>query len=215
MALDNYKETFDTWNKLAKLYEDKFMYLDIYNESYDFFCKELFKESPEILELGCGPGNITKYMLTKRPDFKLLATDISPNMVALAKANNPAAQVAVMDSRAIDQLNTKFDAIVCGFCIPYLSPTDCEKLIQDSTRILEPNGILYISFVEGLPEQSGFQSGSSGDRVYFYFHTLETLIACLTRNNFETIKLFKVAYQKTEQTTDYHTILIAKHHQNN
>jgi SAM-dependent methyltransferase len=211
MLLDNYKETFDTWNKLAKLYEDKFMHLDLYNESYDFFCTELVKEKPEILELGCGPGNITKYLLTKRPDFRLLATDIAPNMVELAKVNNPRAQVAVLDSRAIDQLTTKFDAIVCGFCIPYLSPADCEKLIQDSARILEPNGLMYISFVEGLPEQSGFQTGSSGDRTYFYFHTLEALKASLTRNNFETLKLFKVAYQKTEHSSDFHSILIAKH----
>lgn len=212
MESDRYRETFDTWNKLAKLYEDKFMHLDLYNESYDYFCGLLNKEHPEILELGCGPGNITNYLLKKRPDFKILATDIAPAMIERAKLNNPTAEFAVLDSRHIDQLTAKFDAIVCGFIIPYLSPADCEKLIIDSAALLAPKGLMYISFVEGLPEQSGFQTGSSGDRAYFYFHNLEALTESLTRNNLETIKLFKVAYQKTEQITDFHTILIVKHY---
>ena len=215
MEAGNYKETFDTWNKLAKLYEDKFMHLDLYNESYDFFCKELVKENPEVVELGCGPGNITKYLLTQRPDFRILATDVAPAMIECAKLNNPNAEVAVLDCRDINQLTTKFEAIVCGFCIPYLSPAHCEKLIQDSVRILEPNGLMYISFVEGTPEQSGFQTGSTGDRAYFYFHNLGALTESLTRNNFETIKMFKVDYKKTEQITDVHTILIAKQRNRN
>ncbi|WP_236010765.1 hypothetical protein [Flavobacterium chungangense] len=39
--MDRYKETFETWNKIAKLYEDKFMNLNIYDETYDFFCSFL------------------------------------------------------------------------------------------------------------------------------------------------------------------------------
>lgn len=30
-----YQETFETWNKIAGLYEEKFMDLDLYNQSYD------------------------------------------------------------------------------------------------------------------------------------------------------------------------------------
>jgi hypothetical protein len=31
--MDRYKETFETWNKVASLYQDKFMELDLYNDS--------------------------------------------------------------------------------------------------------------------------------------------------------------------------------------
>ena len=63
--MDKYRETFETWNKVAQLYEDKFMDLDLYNDTYDQFCELLLKKNASILEIGCGPGNITKYLLSK------------------------------------------------------------------------------------------------------------------------------------------------------
>lgn len=83
--MDKYLETFETWNNVAKLYENKFMDLDLYNDTYEKFCEILLKKNSKILEIGCGPGNITKYLLAKRPDFDILGTDISPNMIELAK----------------------------------------------------------------------------------------------------------------------------------
>lgn len=113
--MDRYKETFETWNKVAKLYQDTFMKLDLYNDTYDDFCSAVSKADASILEIGCGPGNITKYLSNKRADFKIEGIDISPNMVALAKANNLTHHFSVMDSREIDQLQLKYDGIVIGF----------------------------------------------------------------------------------------------------
>lgn len=39
--------------------------------------------------------------------------------------------------------------------------------------MLNPKGAIYISFVEGESEQSGYQSGSTGERTYFYYHKLD------------------------------------------
>ena len=208
--MDSYQETFETWNKIAGLYEDKFMDLDLYNETYDFICNSLVKEKATILELGCGPGNITKYLLSKRPDFDLFGTDIAPNMIELAKKNNPSARFAVLDIRHIDQIKTTFDAVICGFCLPYLSPNDSKKLIYDTTNLLHQKGLLYISFVEGDTKKSGFQKGSSGDRTYFYFHNLNTVKTNLTANNFEVIENFKIEYKNAKNEIDFHTVLIAK-----
>ena len=46
--MDKYKETFETWNKVASLYQDKFMDLDIYNHTYDFICSSLDKSNSKI-----------------------------------------------------------------------------------------------------------------------------------------------------------------------
>lgn len=208
--MERYKETFDTWNKIASLYEDKFMDLNLYNETYDFICEKVDKANPKILEIGCGPGNITKYLLSKRPDFDVLGIDIAPNMIELARKNNPTSSFTLMDSRKIDEINAKYDGIVCGFCLPYLSQTDSRKLIRDSYHLLNENGLLYISFVEGDPDKSGFQVGSSGDRSYFYFHSLDDLKVLFAENNFEGFRVFKVEYKKSDTEIDVHTIVIAK-----
>ena len=208
--MDRYKETFETWNKVSSLYQDKFMDLDLYNDTYDFICNNVIKNNPKLLEIGCGPGNITKYLLSKRPDFDIFGIDIAPNMIKLAKKNNPTARFAIMDSRQIDDIKTNFDGIVCGFCLPYLSQTDSLKLITDCYNLLNENGLIYFSFVEGEPSKSDFQIGSSGDRSYFYFHDLKDLKTQLFENNFDELKIFKLEYKKSETEIDIHTILTAK-----
>ena len=196
------------WNNIAKLYQDKFMELDLYNDTYDQFCQLLEKQNPSILEIGCGPGNITKYLLGQRKDFKITAIDIASNMVQLAQQNNPNANCKVMDSRAIDQIKETFDAIVCGFCIPYLSPEECSKLITDCKNLLRPKGILYLSFVEGHPSQSAFQTGSSGDQLFFNFHELGHLKKAFDQNNFKIKNTYKIEYPKSAEIIEIHTVLI-------
>lgn len=208
--MDRYTETFETWNKIAALYQDKFMDLDLYNDTYDYICSSLDKANPKILEIGCGPGNITKYLLSKRPDFDVFGIDIAPNMIELASKSNPTASFAVMDSRQIDQIKTKYDGIICGFCLPYLSPSDSQKLISDCYNLLNKNGLIYMSFVEDAPSKSGFQVGSSGDRIYFYFYSLDDLKMQFVSNQFEELQIFKVEYKKSETEIDIHTILTAK-----
>lgn len=207
--MDKYQETFETWNKIANLYEDKFMNLSLYDETYDFFCNILKQEQINIFEIGCGPGNITKYLLSKNPNLKMTGIDIAPKMIELAKANNPSANFEVMDTRELSSLNQKFDAIICGFCLPYLSEEDCSQLIIDSEKTLSNSGVLYLSFVQGEPSESGFISGSTGDRTYFYYHTLENIADQLAINNFEVIKLFNINYPKGEDV-EIHTIIITE-----
>ena len=209
--MDNrYKETFETWNKVASLYQDKFMDLDLYNDTYDFICNALIKPNSKILEIGCGPGNITKYILSNRPDFDIFGIDIAPNMIELARRNNPNASFSIMDSRKISKLETKYDGIIAGFCLPYLSQKEAVNLIFDAKNLLNDNGLLYLSFVEGDPTKSDFQVGSSGDRTYFYYHILDELKTQLMNHLFEDLTTVKVEFKKSETEIDIHTILTAK-----
>ena len=207
--MDRYKETFDTWNNIASIYQDKFMELDLYNDTYDFICSVIDKPKANVLEIGCGPGNITKYLLTKRPDFNIFGIDIAPNMVELAKLNNPTANFAIMDCRQIKSLNKKFDAIIGGFCLPYLSQTECKELISNSYDLLNDNGLIYLSFVEGEPDKSEFKVGSGG-RVYFNYYKLDDLQKQLNKYKFKELKTFKVKYKISETEFDTHTIMTAK-----
>ncbi|UJH90895.1 class I SAM-dependent methyltransferase [Antarcticibacterium sp. 1MA-6-2] len=155
--MDKYQETFETWNKIADLYQDKFMDMDLYNESYGLFCNSI-PSNAKILEIGCGPGNITKYLLSKSPDFEIMGVDVAPKMVELARINNPSASFKVMDGRRIADLKERYHGIICGFFLPFLSETDTEKFITDAHNLLLKNGLLYLSFAEGNPADSGFKT---------------------------------------------------------
>ncbi len=208
--MDQYKETFDTWNKIASLYEEKFMKLDLYNESYDLFCKLLNNENASIFEIGCGPGNIAQYLLSKHPGFDLFGIDVAPNMIELAQKNNPSAKFSVMDCREIDSVQSTFDGIICGFCLPYLSGEEAGKLVKDAFRLLNTGGVIYLSFVDGATDQSGYKTGSGGNRVYFYYHQIGKLEKILTEHGFTDIQYLKVKYSNTGTVDDIHTILIAR-----
>lgn len=203
------EETTKTWNKIYELYQEKFMDLDLYNQTYDFICNSI-KDKANILEIGCGPGNITKYLLSKRPDFNIYGIDIASNMIKLAQKNNPTANFDVMNSRKISEIKTKFDGIVCGFCLPYLSELESSKLIFDSYNLLNNDGLIYISFVEGDQSKSGFQTNRDGDRVYFYYHNCEQLKSQFIESNFKEIEIFNLKYKKSETEIDIHTIITAK-----
>ena len=208
--MDADKETFETWNKVAELYQEKFMDLDIYDGTYDDFCKNVPGPNASVLEIGCGPGNVTKYLLSKRPDFKILGTDFAPNMVALARVNNPSANFLVMDCRRVAEINEMYDGIMCAFCAPYLSHQEVEKLISDCYQLLNKEGCLYLSFVEGDPADSGWKAASTGDRTYFYYHAMSSIEKAMIDSGFASPIIFTLQYAKADQATETHIVLIAR-----
>ncbi len=191
MATERNKITIDTYNSAAKNYWDKVMDMDLYDDTYDMFCEMIEKENPDIFEIACGPGNVTKYLHSKRPDFNITASDIAPNMIELAKKNNPKADFLLLDCRDIERIDRKFDAIMCGFCMPYLSKEECAKLIADASKLLNTNGLLYFSTMEDDYNKSGFETTSfSGEsKVYIYYHQADYLSMCLNENGFQIIDL--------------------------
>ena len=208
--MNQFDETLESWNKIAQIYEDKFMNLHLYDESYDLFCDLIRKENPRILELGCGPGNITKYIYAKRPDLAIDAIDFSPNMIKLAKKNCPSATFEVMDIRLIRNLKSTYDGIICGFCIPYISKDELKKLIENLVQLITESGILYLSFVDGDYTDSGYQIGVEGSRSYFYYHSLVETIKELEKQSFTIKSLIPLLYEKSNNDKEVHTVLIAK-----
>ncbi|WP_158586478.1 class I SAM-dependent DNA methyltransferase [Leptospira stimsonii] len=202
-------ETFNTWNEIADLYEEKFMDFPLYNETYDFFCKEL-PENSRVLELGCGPGNIAKYIVEKRNDLILEGIDIAYNMINLAKKNNPSCTFSVGDIRKYESQHNKFSGIICGFCLPYLSILEIKTLIPKLNESLETNGLLYLSFVEGDPNHSGIKKGKDNRILYFYYHDLETISNLHFANNFKIEKIFQIDYKNNDNSLDNHIVVISK-----
>jgi len=200
-----------TYNKVAQQYWEKVASLDQYNTSYDTFCM-LLPQKANVFEMGCGPGNVTQYLLKKRPDLSYTASDLAPNMLALAKKHNPNANFLKMDCREITTLNQKYEAIIGAFVLPYLSKTECATLISDCVKALTPKGVLYLSTMEGDNVQSGFEetSFSGEDQVYINYHQENFLRGCLSKNDFEVLHLIKQACHEPNSRIYNDMIIIAQ-----
>lgn len=199
-----------TWNKVAQVYHDKFMPLTLYDASYDAFIACISANKARILDVGCGPGNITYYLGQKRPDWILEGIDAAPNMVAIAAKNLPGAAFSVLDCRDLDRLETQYHGVVCGFCLPYLEPAAGEKLLNDIYQRLIPGGYLYLSFVPGDPGLSGYQTGSTGDRTYFHYYDMPGTRHVLERLGYQIVSEMTIQYPEELGGPADHAVLIGR-----
>ena len=153
-----------------------------------------------LLEVGCGPGNVLKYLTTYKPELQVLGIDLAPRMIELAKNNVPGADFMVMDCDDILKIKKKFNAIVCAFVMPYLSMEQCAKLIGDCANLLYENGMIYISAMEGDYHDSGFESTSfsDGKEVYIYYHQKDNLKNELNKNGFIVISYQTKQYPESD-----------------
>lgn len=208
--MDKSQKAVEVFNKCANLYEERFMDFDLYNDTFDLFCDSIENQNAAVLELACGPGNITKYLLQQRPDFKILGTDLAPNMIELAQKNNPTATFQLLDCRDSLKLNKTFGGIMCGFGLPYLSKEEAIQLIKDAGNCLNKNGVLYLSTMEDDYGKSGLKKGSTGDEIFMHYHQEDYLAEALKQNGFKIIALQRKKFPEQNGTYTTDLILIAK-----
>jgi ubiquinone/menaquinone biosynthesis C-methylase UbiE len=180
----------DIFNRRALLYQQKYMDVSNYSEALDSFCEAVKIKDAKVLELACGPGNITKYLLDKRSDFKILGLDLAPVMIDLAKENNPAAHFRVMDCRQISAFDEKYEGVVCGFGLPYLTMEEAAKLVKDVYELLIPGGVFYLSTMEA--DESGSQlvtSPTTGDQIHIHYYKGSDLLRILEENRFDLLSM--------------------------
>ena len=207
--MDKTREAIEVFDNVAEWYNEKFSALDLYNDTYETLLSLLRKQNAKVLELGCGPGNITKYLLSERPDLNILGTDLAPNMIRVAKGANPGARFELMDCRDVWKLKENFDAIVIGFCMPYLPKEECEILIKDCADKLEANGAIYFSAIEGENSKSAYEYSSDGkSKCFVHLHEEGYLQHALKENGFKTSFVFRKAYPKGDDI-QMHIIFIA------
>lgn len=89
--------TIETYNRSAQKYYTKFKKMNLYDDTYDLFCPLIERTDAHILEITCGPGNITEYLLNRIPGLKITGIDLAKEMIALAKRNVSAADFKVLD----------------------------------------------------------------------------------------------------------------------
>lgn len=209
--MDNQLKTIAVYNQYVNAYENKFMTFDLYNDTFDVLLDKI-PTNANILELGCGPGNVIKYLLNKRRDLMITGIDLAPEMIKRAKEINPSATFRLMDIRNIHEINFSYEVIVAAFCLPYLSYQDIPAFFQNLNTLTLKNGFIYLSCMEGDYDKSGFEKTSfTGDsEMYIYYHHRVHLEKLLTENGFQIEHFYTKDYPETDGTVTTDLIYIAK-----
>ena len=108
--------------------------------------RSFFRPESEVLEIGCGTGSTA---LAHAPYVKhILATDISPGMINIAKGKAEAGQVEniTFETRAVDHHDipeSRYDVIMAHNLLHLLK--DPEAAIVTAFRGLKPGGVFVTS----------------------------------------------------------------------
>lgn len=116
----------------------------------------------------------------------------------------------VMDCRDIASIKGSFHGIIAGFCLPYLSKSEAAKFFRDCYRLLEPEGIFYVSTIEGNYSQSGFATASTGDQCFVYYYAEDYIRTLLIKTGFEVTDLIRKKVPRKDGTISEELIFIAR-----
>lgn len=90
-----------------------------------------------LLDVGCGTGH---HMAALRErGYAVSGVDASPEMLALARANNPTTEIHEADVEALPFDNARFDLVICIEVLRHLPRSS--TCIQEMARVLKPGGI--------------------------------------------------------------------------
>jgi len=93
-----------------------------------------------ILELACGTGIVTEALKEKFPSAKITATDINPDMLAVAQDKMQDSNIVwdVVNAEEIPYTDNSFDVVLCQFGIMFVP--DKQKMVNEAFRVLKPGG---------------------------------------------------------------------------
>jgi ubiquinone/menaquinone biosynthesis C-methylase UbiE len=135
---------------------------------------ELIKPENTALELGCGTGYFTKEIA--KTGANIVAIDISPELLAIAKNNVPYTNVSFVEENAYNMTfeDCRFDYITGSSVLHHL---DIGKAISEIYRVLKKGGIIAFTEPNMMNPQIALQKnipyikrklGDSPDETAFF-----------------------------------------------
>jgi ubiquinone/menaquinone biosynthesis C-methylase UbiE len=99
-----------------------------------------FGDEADVLEVGCGDGNIWRENVDRiPPGWRLTLTDFSPGMVDAARvAVGDRAEYAVADVRELPFADGSFDAVIANHMLFHVA--DRPRALAEIARVLRPGG---------------------------------------------------------------------------
>jgi 2-polyprenyl-3-methyl-5-hydroxy-6-metoxy-1,4-benzoquinol methylase len=140
------------------------------------------KPGMTVLELGCGTGYLTRELVCSGAD--IVAIDVSPELLEIAKANCSASNVQyqIQNAYALSYPEGAFDSVVGSSVLHHL---EVEKALRDIYRVLRPGGTIYFTEPNMLNPQIAIQKnipwikrrlGDSPDETAFFRWPLRRLL---------------------------------------
>jgi SAM-dependent methyltransferase len=167
----------DTYNKIAVDWFKDHKNDDWWVEGTNFFIS-LLKKGGRVLDVGCGAGVKSKYLLGK--GLEVTGIDFSEKFIEIAAREVPEAKFLVLDMKDVNNLGIKFDGIFAQASLLHIAKKDVVDVLFKFVERLDPDGYLYIAVKglrEGGKEEETVEENDYGYEYerFFSFYTMDEL----------------------------------------
>lgn len=208
--MDYNQETVSTFDRSASVYAEKYFDLRQYDRYYEAFLESLPEGAVSILDLACGPGNVSAFIKSRRADADILAADRSDGMLEQVRARVSGVATVNIDCRDLSYIGRTFHGVVFFFGLSYFNNDDAAKVLDQILAKLHPGGTLLLASVAGDPSLSGVQTNKSRDQVFSFFRRPSEITAMVASSGFEVISASKVDSPANASINTTDSIVIAR-----
>lgn len=125
--------------------------------------EELAGPSPLVLDLGCGPGSLSRRVLERLPGVRAVGVDADPLLLELGRrALGGGGRLRFVDADLRDAgwpsrlpEAGPYDAVVSTTALHWLVPSELEGVLRAAAALLRPGGVFangdHIAFAPGAP----------------------------------------------------------------
>jgi len=114
----------------------------------------------DVLEIGCGTGQITGWLAESVRPGRVVAVDFSPAMLERARARVVNAEFQLLDICGAQPLGARFDLVLCFQAFPHFR--DREAALRQIARGLRPGGRLVVLHLAGSAQLNAFHGQLGG-----------------------------------------------------
>jgi SAM-dependent methyltransferase len=93
-----------------------------------------------VLDVGCGPGGLTRELVARVGDERVAAIDPAPQFAAACRERNPGADVRVGVAEELPWADGEFDAALSSLVIGFM--TDPDAGVREMARVTRHGGII-------------------------------------------------------------------------
>ena len=170
----------DTYNKIAQEYDKEFGN-DYSDTPYvDKFLNYL--EGKKVLDIGCGVGNLTKYIMDK--GFNVEGIDLSKEMLNIAKQKYNDIKFYEMNMKEIT-LRKKYDGIMLAYSLFHLTKKEVIEVLPKYYELLNSNGKILLILQYGQGERIIDEPLKEGLKIFINYYSQDEIIEILRNNSFK------------------------------
>lgn len=139
---------------------------------------------PRVLDLGCGPGvPVTRLLLDS--GAQVIANDISPKQIALAKSHCAGASFILGDMLSLSFDKGRFDGVVAFFTIFHLPRAEQHTMLRKIYTWLAPGGALVLNLA--TVDEEEIYGEFRGHGMYWSSYGVEENKAMICDAGFEVV----------------------------